>query len=741
VLLTGLLPDISTDPAIETATDSIEAGRSGTIVAPVGIRPPLLAAVATRAARPLVVLTATGRDAETLTNALASWIPGVAMLPAWETLPHERLSPQVDTMARRIAVLRRLVHPVAGDESAGPISVLVVPIRAFLQPIISGLADLEPVRVRTGDILDLTDVTNRLAELGYERVDMVEGRGQMSVRGGILDVFPPQEPHPLRVELWGDEVDDIRAFSVSDQRTLGEAADGVWAVPCRELLLTQAVRARAREAADRLPGAAEMLSLAAEGIAAPGIESLAPILVSGMDSLLDLLPAGSPILASDPERIRARAADLVATTEEFLAAAWSAAAGGADTPLEASKASFLDLGDLWGSGTRPWWELTDLPPADLASAIDEADSPSADGPAPVVVSPTLMRVGARDVHPYRGDFARAAADLTDLARDGWRIVVTTEGPGPGRRIRSILTDASCPAALADNVEAQPDPGLVTITTAQAGVGFVAPHLKLAILTEGDLTGRVGATTRDMRRMPSRRRKGVDPLTLHPGDYIVHDQHGIGRFIELVSRTIGRGDAASTRDYLVIEYAPSKRGQPADRLFVPTDALDPISPRDPTNPPSPRWVGLTGRRRRLARRRPSTRSPRNSSACTPSASRPRGTPSDPTRLGNANSRTPSPMSRHPTSSSPSTRSRPTWKNPSPWTACSPATSATARPRSPCAPPSRPSRTATRLRSSCPRPCWSPSTRRPSPNATPGFPCTSVPSRASPPRRKPKRSRRG
>jgi len=456
-------------------------------------------------------------------------------------------------MARRIAVLRRLVHPIKGDDSAGPLSVLVVPIRAFLQPIISGLADLEPVRVRTGDILDLTETTNRLAELGYERVDMVEGRGQMSVRGGILDVFPPQEPHPLRVELWGDEVDDIRAFSVSDQRTLGEAADGLWAVPCRELLLTQAVRARAREATDRLPGAAEMLSLAAEGIAAPGIESLAPILVGGMESLLDLLPAGSPILASDPERIRARAADLVATTEEFLAAAWSAAAGGADTPLEASKASFLDLADLWGSGTRPWWELTDLPPADLASAIDEADSPSSDGPAPVVVSPTLMRVGARDVQPYRGDFARAAA-----------------------RTRSIPPDASCPAALADNVEARPDPGLVTITTAQAGVGFVAPHLKVAILTEGDLTGRAGASTRDMRRMPSRRRKGVDPLTLHPGDYIVHDQHGIGRFIELVSRSIGRGDAASTRDYLVIEYAPSKRGQPADRLFVPTDALDQIS---------------------------------------------------------------------------------------------------------------------------------------------------------------------
>ena len=244
MLLTGLLPDISTDPAIETAADSVEAGRSGTIVAPAGIRPPLLARLASGAKSPLVVLTATGRDAESLTNALASWMPGVAMLPAWETLPHERLSPQVDTMARRIAVLRRLVHPVADDASAGPISVLVVPIRAFLQPIIAGLADLEPVRVRAGDVVDLTEMTERLAELGYERVDMVEARGQISVRGGILDVFPPQEPHPLRVELWGDEVDDIRAFSVSDQRTLGEAGDGLWAVPCRELLLTQAVRAR-----------------------------------------------------------------------------------------------------------------------------------------------------------------------------------------------------------------------------------------------------------------------------------------------------------------------------------------------------------------------------------------------------------------------------------------------------------------------------------------------------------------
>ncbi|MCI6556585.1 transcription-repair coupling factor [Schaalia hyovaginalis] len=582
MILTGLARLIESDAALDRATGSLASGRSGVLVMPKGARPPAIAALARSAqARPALVLTATGRDAERLTNALRSWIDGVEMMPAWETLPHERLSPQVDTMARRIAVLRRLAHPVEGDKHAGPISVLVVPIRAFLQPVISGLGELEPVRVRPGDRVDLEDLAHRLAALGYERVDMVESRGQLSVRGGILDVFPPQEAHPVRVELWDDEVDEIRAFSVQDQRTLGLLEEGLWAPACRELLLTDAVRARARDLSDDLPGAAEMLSLASEGIAAPGIESLAPVLASGMDRLIDLVPKDSPILAADPERIRARAADLVATTEEFLAAAWSVAAGGGATPLQASAASFLHLDDLIAEGGRPWWELTELPPAELAGIDEDAHesveggaSPS--GPRASVVSPTLMRMGMREVRPYRGDFAAACHDLKALADAHWTIVVATEGPGPAKRIRTILAESGLHAAFVEDLGQTPEAGTLLVTTAQAEAGFVAPELKLAILTESDLTGRAGASTRDMRKMPSRRKKGIDPLALHPGDYIVHDQHGIGRFIELVSRTVGRADSAVTRDYLVLEYAPSKRGQPGDRLYVPTDSLDQIS---------------------------------------------------------------------------------------------------------------------------------------------------------------------
>jgi len=339
----ALLPVFAQDEALHRVLESIDHGESGCVVAPAGARIPLIASMAQRRDKTIYVVVPTGREAEETASALRAWVEDVEVFPSWETLPHERLSPQVDTMAQRIAVLRRLIHPQSGDEHAGALNVVVIPVRALMQPIIHGIADRAPVRVKAGDIVDLPNLARELENLGYTRVDMVEQRGQFSVRGGILDVFPPQEAHPLRIELWGDEVDEIRAFSLSDQRTLGVVDSGVWAVACRELLLTPQVRAKARTEMDRLPGAAEILELASQGIAAPGLESLAPILVGGMDSFLDLIPAGGLFVAIDPERSRARGADLVATTEEFLSAAWSQAAGGGAVPLEAG----------CGAGRRP----------------------------------------------------------------------------------------------------------------------------------------------------------------------------------------------------------------------------------------------------------------------------------------------------------------------------------------------------------------------------------------------------
>src|SRR4051794_9147682 len=157
------------------------------LTAPPGIRPLAVAALA--AQRPVLVVTATTREADDLVAALGTVMDPatVAVYPSWETLPHERLSPRADTVGRRLAVPRRLRHPADG----GPVSVVVAPVRSVLQPQAKGLGDLEPIRLQPGDYTDLDQTVERLVDLAYSRVEMVERRGEFAVRGGILDVFPP----------------------------------------------------------------------------------------------------------------------------------------------------------------------------------------------------------------------------------------------------------------------------------------------------------------------------------------------------------------------------------------------------------------------------------------------------------------------------------------------------------------------------------------------------------------------
>jgi len=578
--LTGLLPAVLADPAVAEAVGLVQARGAVDVVGPPGVRAPLLAAMTgsrpsgaepAAGARPLVVVTATGRDADDLAASLRCYLlpDAVAVLPAWETLPHERLSPRADTVARRLAVFRRLAHPTADAGQTGPIRVLVLPVRALLQPVVAGLGELEPVELNLGDRADLAELADRLVAAAYARVDMVERRGEFAVRGGILDVFPPTEDHPLRVEFWGDQVEEVRWFAVADQRSLEVAERGVWAPPCREILLTAAVRARAAALIREFPGAVEMLGRLAEGIVVEGMESLAPVLASAMVPVLDLVPADALLVVADPERVRRRAHDLVATTEEFLAAAWTSAAAGASTPIDLRAASFASLAEVRDIAARRglgWWTLS-------AFGLDP------ETPVPEDVSDgsqVTLTIAAREVTGYRGDVERAVADVRALQRDGWRLVLTTEGHGPARRMVEQLGAADVPARLVAEIGTEPAGGVVLVTPAPVGPGFVAPELHLAVFSESDLTGRAGSSTRDMRKMPSRRRNVVDPLQLRPGDNVVHEQHGVGRFVELVQRTLGSGANAATREYLVIEYAPSRRGHPGDRLYVPTDQLDQVT---------------------------------------------------------------------------------------------------------------------------------------------------------------------
>ncbi|WP_328913857.1 MULTISPECIES: transcription-repair coupling factor [unclassified Streptomyces] len=559
--LNGLVDVVVEDAALAEAVAAAVSGARPQVdlVGPPAARPLVIATLAARARRTVLAVTATGREAEDLAAALRSLLPadGVVEYPAWETLPHERLSPRSDTVGRRLAVLRRLSHPSADDAAAGPVQVVVAPIRSVLQPQVKGLGDLEPVALRSGQSADLGTVVEGLAAAAYTRVELVEKRGEFAVRGGILDVFPPTEEHPLRVEFWGDDIEEIRYFKVADQRSLEVAEHGLWAPPCRELLLTEEVRARAAALAAEYPELGEMLDKIAEGIAVEGMESLAPVLVDDMELLLDVLPAGTMAVVCDPERVRTRAGDLVATSQEFLEASWAASAGGGEAPVDLGAASLWSLADVRDRARElgtPWWSVSPFA-ADEAGLPDDGDT---------------LRLGMRAPELYRGDTARALADTKGWLADGWRTVYVTEGHGPAARMVEVLGGEGIAARL-DVELATVAPSVVHVATGSIEHGFIDPALRLAVLTETDLSGQ-RSSTKDMGRMPSRRRKTIDPLTLVSGDYIVHEQHGVGRYVEMVQRTV----QGATREYLVVEYAPAKRGQPGDRLFVPTEQLEQVT---------------------------------------------------------------------------------------------------------------------------------------------------------------------
>jgi transcription-repair coupling factor (superfamily II helicase) len=584
VQLAGLIPAAMRDRGLARARDLARKGGADSdaldLTAPASLRPFVVAAVAGAAdsggaGRPVLAVTATSREADDLADALGCLISPdrVAVFPSWETLPHERLSPRSDTVGRRLAVLRRLAHP---DDN--PVHVVVAPVRSLLQPQFKGLGDLEPVELTTGATAELEDVARRLTDMAYARVDLVTKRGEYAVRGGILDVFPPTDEHPSRVEFWGDEVEEIRTFAVADQRTI-DPVSRLWAPPCRELLLTPEVRTRAFELSVEHPELVEILDKLAQGIPVEGMESLAPALLHGTDSmelLIDCMPQGTHVLLCDPERIRTRAHDLTRTSDEFLEASWAAAAVGGDAPIDVGAAAFRTLGDVRAHAAtlhQPWWTVSPFGLAE-ASTTAEEELPWLES-SPVVVAPDTgdaIALSAQPVPLYHGDTARLAGDLSQWAAAGWAIALVFEGHGTAQRATELLRDAGLGVTPVDSITAPIEPGQLLITCGGLSHGFVDDASQLAVITGNDITGGRGASTKDMGRMPSRRRNTIDPLELKTGDYVVHEQHGIGRYVELVQRTVNGAD----REYLVIEYAPSKRGQPGDRLFVPTDQLDQLS---------------------------------------------------------------------------------------------------------------------------------------------------------------------
>jgi transcription-repair coupling factor (superfamily II helicase) len=529
------LPDLVRD---EPALAQVLGRRSVTIAVPEATRALVVAGLARLSSRrPLVLAVPTSTEAERLAHDLAAYLgdEAVELFPAWETLPFERVSPAVETMGRRLRVLWRLRKPERAPQ------VIVASVRALAQRLGPHVEDLEPVTVRPGQQLDRDVLVADLVAAGYRREDIVEHRGELAVRGSIVDVFPSTADRPVRIDLWGDEVDRLVTFSVQDQRSIDEL-DEVAIFPCRELLPTAEVRERAERLIGLEPWGREQWEKLAHGLHFDGMESWLPWLAPTEHVLFDLIGDQAQVLLAEPRRLRDRAADLLAEEADLaatLAVTWGATSrdgdadtgAGSDTDTGGGGARghrfpqlHLDLERLLAHTRAPAWHLVAVP--------DRPDTPA---------------VAGSGWDPVVGDGSGLFQRLAGLQRDGYRIVVGADGAGSAARIQELLAGEG----IAAEVVVQP-----------LERGCVLREVKLAVLAEPDLTGR-----RRAHRPARPRRRDAERFfdDLKPGDYVVHHQHGVARYGGMVKQAIGGVE----RDYLLLEY----KGD--DRLYVPSDQIDAV----------------------------------------------------------------------------------------------------------------------------------------------------------------------
>ncbi|MFM6977959.1 MAG: transcription-repair coupling factor [Micrococcales bacterium] len=519
---------------------NIKADRAD-IIAPVGAHPVIAKILADlrsqkKLARVQLIVVATGREAEETAQTLRTLDPQAEVLEfqSWETLPHERLSPNPETVGKRLKVLHRLneLQETAPDHDV----FVITSIRAALQPVVAGLASYPPLTLTKGKDYFLPELSLKLVEHAYTRVDMVTKRGEFAVRGGIVDIFATTEEHAVRLEFFGDELEELRPFSVTDQRSLDFKIDELQIFAAREIIITPGVANKARQMMHEFPNLSTMLQKIAEGMPVDGMESLAPVLVDKLVPFTDYLPIDSLITMLSPEKSKARAANLVETNEEFLHAAWDAAIEGAKAPIDLSEGGFQDLATF----------TSNLAGKQLFTISQFGSDDD-----------TLINLELLEIPNFLGLDTTPLEWLQDQAKNNQQIFITAEGHGTQERINENLQLANLNA---------------TAIQASLKKGFAAPQSNLIVITENEFYNRNSNTYQapQQRKLAAKRGQAVDPLTLKAGDYVVHEIHGIGRFKELVTReTLSKNQ----REYLLIEYAPSKRGHPGDTLYVPTDQLD------------------------------------------------------------------------------------------------------------------------------------------------------------------------
>jgi transcription-repair coupling factor (superfamily II helicase) len=472
----------------------------------------VVAALAASIDAPVLAVAPGPREAEALASGIEAYLGPdlVALLPAWEALPYEGISPAAEIAARRASAIARL-------RSAAGAFVIVAPPLAAMQGIIPSLGAEPSIRLETGGEVAPDVLGERLVELGYARVDLVEHRGEFASRGGVLDVFPGTARRPVRMEFYGDTIESMREFMPSTQLST-KPVDGSEVSAVRELIADARVRElAAAEAPKHTDRIAETLYALADGLHPEGVESLAPLIFGELQTPAGLLEPGSWVVVTEAERTGDRARQ-----------AHDEASSLADAIAWPGPPAVVPLADALGDRVR----------LDLSSFTQGIDL-------------GLARWGTAQANA-----AELAAQASELASRGFRLIVSARGHGSLDRAKEVF----------GSTEAQ-------FVESSLQEGFVFDAGKIAVATEEDIFG----SRRHTRTAPRFTGRRTDAIAdeLEPGDFAVHRIHGVGRYTGISHREL----AGAERDYIVLEYAQGdKLFVPTDQVGMVARYLGGETPR-------------------------------------------------------------------------------------------------------------------------------------------------------------------
>lgn len=582
--ISGILDIFNELPAWQKLSEALDSRQPlPALLLPRSPRAPVLARLFVERQVPVVLVTGRMDAATAWQQALETWLPdttNLLRLPEPTPLPYDRGPWSERTRIGRLQVFTRFMagqHPLIPAVAQPPL--IITSARALLQKTMPKRRFIAATRVlRLGSAIDLEKITQTWADVGYENVSVVEAAGQFSRRGGILDIYPVSAPYPVRIELFGDEIDTMRYFNPATQRSLtvdgGSQVASIIIPPAREALpgvardyaLTIPDAETPQEGS--LPSWRDDIAGLRTGNVFPTLEYYMPLLYPQPASLLDYLPENALVVVDDWPALETAVSDFLAHADQ-MREEQPTLPPGYPSPVFDWLAMAADL---------QWWQPLILGEQE----VDEV----ADGERPLPHLAESFETGPR----YGGQMRPLMTQLRSARREGDRVIVVSRqaarlaelwreegrrGDEQGSRgDSSLLIAPSAPPLPREGLPELPPDGSLTFVNEGLSEGFTLVRredneILLDLLTDAEIFG--------WNRPAPRRRVAPRPSApethfsdIQAGDFVVHLEYGIGQFQGLVVRTIG----GTEREYLLVNYANS------DTLYVPVHQADRLS----------KWIG-------------------------------------------------------------------------------------------------------------------------------------------------------